>query len=337
MKRRIEIKRIVTGVVVAAVVLSGAHQARASVVNVFLDDGSAPGSSNTSAPYAIGGGVTNNSDSTWDVLATAENGLSAIGAAVMEVRMLTFNVNGDLRGAGHSTFGLGVTTGSNSGWFDGNTQEAALFELSFFSDVAKSLELTGVDITFKSILARHVPVDTNRVVTVYSGSGVVTTAGAAVFLDGTKMSSANDSTLYDSAQAGLGIPDSAEGQYVTMLGDDSVAFTENNVFWVRRRNLAGVGDAAYQLGAITFDVTGGVQPEAPPIGNISWELLSGTNGLALTWLTTNGFNYAVQSKDDLVTGSWTNHITGIPGVAGDLTVTTAVDQAQSFYRVVVEE
>ena len=259
MKRRIEIQRIVAGVVVAAVVLAGAHQARASIVNVFLDNGSnAPGSSNTGAPYAI-----NSTDSTWDVAASAENGLTGIGAAVMEVRMVTFNINGDLRGAGHNDFGLGVATGGNSGWFDGSTQEAALFQLSFYSDAGKVTELTGLDITFKSILSREVPYDANRSVSVYAASGALTTVGGA-FLGGTKITSVNDSSLNDSAQAGLGAGTVA-GQYVTILGNDSVTFSEADSFWLRRKNLSGALDAAYQLGAVTFDVV----PEPATLGLVS--------------------------------------------------------------------
>jgi hypothetical protein len=62
-----------------------------------------------------------------------------------------------------------------------------------------------------------------------------------------------------------------------------------------------------------------------------------TNGLALTWPTANGINYAVQAKTNLVSSAnWQDAITNIPGTGGDVTVTTAVDQTQSFYRVIVE-
>ncbi|RKX44509.1 MAG: hypothetical protein DRP64_06410 [Verrucomicrobia bacterium] len=72
-----------------------------------------------------------------------------------------------------------------------------------------------------------------------------------------------------------------------------------------------------------------------PIGDIVLEQLVGTNGLALTWFTTAGYNYALETKSDLTTASWTTNTT-VAGIGGDLTVTTAVDQAQSFYRVIGE-
>ena len=121
------------------------------------------------------------------------------------------------------------------------------------------------------------------------------------------------------------------------LGTHNITFADGSRFF-EFRNFTATGAADDKFVDFRVDnvlIELDEAAVAPPIGDISTELLS--TGLALTWASTNGFNYAVQSKDDLITGSWTNHITGIPGVAGDLTVTTAVDQAQSFYRVVVEE
>jgi len=75
----------------------------------------------------------------------------------------------------------------------------------------------------------------------------------------------------------------------------------------------------------------------PPlvIGDVTLDLLAGTNALTLTWGTDIDRDYAVEAKLDLQ-ASWTTNQTGISGTGGDVTVTDVVDQAQSFYRVVGE-
>ncbi len=75
----------------------------------------------------------------------------------------------------------------------------------------------------------------------------------------------------------------------------------------------------------------------PPfsIGDITLDLLPGTNALSLTWLSQEDRDYAVVTKTDLTEASWGTNTT-VAGTGGDVTVTTAVDQAQSFYRVVGE-
>jgi len=86
------------------------------------------------------------------------------------------------------------------------------------------------------------------------------------------------------------------------------------------------------INAIVIEAVAGTLPE---IGNIAVDQLPGTNGLALTWATASGFNYILESKSDLAEGSWATNTT-VSGTGGDVTVTTAVDQAQSFYRVTGE-
>ena len=77
-------------------------------------------------------------------------------------------------------------------------------------------------------------------------------------------------------------------------------------------------------------------PPIPEIGDITLVQLPGTNGLALTWFTgVDTYQYTLLGKDNLVIGNWTTNMT-VSGVEGDLTVTTAVDQAQSFYHVIGE-
>ena len=86
---------------------------QAAVVTVFLDNGvNAPGSTNTAIPFVTGDRVA-----TWDVTAAQQGGLTSLGAAVMEVRMVTLNVNGDSRAANTGGGnGLGVDTGGNVAW-----------------------------------------------------------------------------------------------------------------------------------------------------------------------------------------------------------------------------
>jgi len=68
------------------------------------------------------------------------------------------------------------------------------------------------------------------------------------------------------------------------------------------------------------------------VGDITLEQLSGTNALTLTWATSAGTDYTVETKSSLTDISWTSNSAAV-GTGGDVTVTTAVDQAQTFYRV----
>ena len=82
-----------------------------------------------------------------------------------------------------------------------------------------------------------------------------------------------------------------------------------------------------------------VLPIHPPeIGDIAVEYL-GAPGLALTWTTANGFNYALLKKGDLALDpTWSTNQSGIPGEAdGSTTVTAAVDSAQAFFKVISED
>ncbi len=123
------------------------------------------------------------------------------------------------------------------------------------------------------------------------------------------------------------------GTFTTDFADSSRFIElENFVQW--NTNFDGTGLVDMRWDDLMIETFGSIT--APDIGSVAINPLTGTNGLALSWLTTNGFNYAVQSKPDLVTGIWTNDTSGIIGIGGIVTVTTAVDEVQSFYRVVVE-
>lgn len=261
-------KKIIGAAMVAAMLMTGSQ---AALVNVFLDDGSiVPGSTSTVYPF-------NHLDRevTWDVSATAESGLAAIGAAVMEVQLTS------LGGAGAYSYGMtqaglngfAVSGGPSGAWFD--PAEAAIFHLSFYADAGKTVELTGLDVTFKSVTSRG------------------WTANQAVHA----FAAQNQPEWVDNAPVGLGDEDYARmeipaGGYVnffpwqdnnmketadynlmsvgavgdnywsTAYGTDAVVFGEGDTFWLRRENLSGQAAAAYQLGAVTFDVI----PEPATLG-----------------------------------------------------------------------
>ena len=64
---------------------------------------------------------------------------------------------------------------------------------------------------------------------------------------------------------------------------------------------------------------------------------SGMSMVVIGWDGTNGVNYTLQSKTDLIYDpSWDNLISGIPGVDGSTSATTTTTVAESFYRVILE-
>jgi len=319
-------KSIIGAIAVVVLLVSVAPSSHAALVNIFLDDGlSAPGSSNTGVPYA-----PQSRDTTWDVAATAESGLAGIGAAVMEVRMITL-LGASSRAAPGSGLGLTVVGGSNNAWVDDN--QAVLFQTKFYSDLGKTTEITGVTSTFKSVTSRYW--DSNLTINAHATAGAFSWQdnGAAgpsdedyAFLNVNFLwAPANDLNASDSDDLGLTIPAPVYNSYNTINGTDSVVFGDGDTFWLRRENLNGAADGAYQLGAVTFDVFG------PP--NITLEQLPGTNALALTWSTDDRYAYILNNKTNLTDDVWSTHMTGIAGTGGDITVTTATEQVQNFYRV----
>jgi len=76
------------------------------------------------------------------------------------------------------------------------------------------------------------------------------------------------------------------------------------------------------------------RPLPPAIDPIIMNPLPG-NAFAITWDTVAGYDYALDTKTNLLNAGWTLD-TVVPGIAGSVTVTTTVDQAQSFYRVTSE-
>lgn len=76
------------------------------------------------------------------------------------------------------------------------------------------------------------------------------------------------------------------------------------------------------------------RPLPPAIDPIILDPLPG-NEFSITWNTVAGYDYVLDTKTNLTDTSWTPD-TVVPGIAGSVTVTTTVDQVQSFYRVTSE-
>jgi len=107
----------------------------------------------------------------------------------------------------------------------------------------------------------------------------------------------------------------------------------------RLRVVAGGYSTSYTPGYTDFTVDD-VQIVREPlfVGDVAINLLPNTNAVALSWATgSDTLSYSVESKTNLTDGtSWDPCLTGIPGNGGDVTVTTAVEQAASFFRVTGE-
>jgi len=87
----------------------------------------------------------------------------------------------------------------------------------------------------------------------------------------------------------------------------------------------------YETGAKTYTLALGDGPS--PIGTISIANIPGT-GVAISWNAIIGQSYDVVYKNDLTSDpSWLNYTNIVAPVSGDMAVTSAVDQAKTFYRV----
>ena len=230
----------------------------ANTVSVFLDDGTnAPGSTNTGSPFTTG-----QRDQTWNITSTAQPGLAGFGAEAMQVRMVTFNINGQSRQANEAGGnGLGVNTGGTNTWMQSNTNQAAAFQFTFFSDAAMTTELTGLNIRFDSFTSRIADNPNLQLLHAYAGSGAFVYSNpdndnnGLLTLRGTDMTTANDGTLGNlgsSLSMGVVTEGSGSTQYYT-IASDAINFSEQDLFWVRRNN-QGPADTVYQLAELQFTV-----------------------------------------------------------------------------------
>ncbi|QHI69144.1 GDSL-type esterase/lipase family protein [Tichowtungia aerotolerans] len=226
-------------------------------VSVWLDDGT-KASGSTSAGQAFAG----SRDASWDVIVSQESGLADIGAAVMSVRVVSFIHNGDSRqsttGGGN---GLTVRSGSNNFWFDALNYEGTAFQLKFYSDASKTVEITDLGITFKSVMVRTA--NENLAVNAYAGTGELVISGEStndtdkVSFGGNDMIYTDDSSSSFAQETGLVPLGFAGTGFYTINGTDAITFTEDDTFWLRRYNLNETSDTAYQVAALTFSVQEG--------------------------------------------------------------------------------
>ena len=232
--------------------------ASAQTLSVFFDDGDkAPGSTNVGTPFTTG-----DRDTTWDISSTAQPGLAQIGAAVVQVRMVTFNVNANSRQANAAGGnGLGINTGGTNTWMQSNTNQAAAFQFTFFSDAEKTSELTGLDIQFDSFTSRIADNPNLQLLHAYAGSGdfIYSNPGndnnGLLTLGGTDMTTANDDLLGNlGSSTSMGVVTEGAGstQYYT-IDSTAINFSEQDLFWVRRNN-QGPADTVYQLAELQFTV-----------------------------------------------------------------------------------
>jgi len=271
-------KSIISAIAVVALLLTVAPSSQAALVNVFFDNGAnVPGSSNTAIPYAH---LTR--DATWDVTATAESGLGGIGAAVMEVRMITIGYAAGSDSAATVAGGLGIAAQDSGGlnaWFSNN--QALVLQLKFYSDLGKTTEIPGVTSTFDSVTSRYW--NSDYALNAYAGSGALT------WLDNAPAGLGNEDYLnvapnylwgevQDDSASYVSEKDLTVGApivgYNTINSSGAVSFGGGDTFWLRRENLNGAADGAYQLGAVSFDVV----PEPATLG------LFGLLGGGMLWI-----------------------------------------------------
>ncbi len=122
------------------------------------------------------------------------------------------------------------------------------------------------------------------------------------------------------------------------VGGQSYETSKNYGDIARLRVVAGGYSTSYTPGFTDFTVDD-IQIIREPItvGDVAISPLPGTNAVTLTWATgSDAFSYAVEKKTNLADETWDPSLTGIPGNNGNVTVTTAVEQAESFYRVTGE-
>ncbi len=170
----------------------------------------------------------------------------------------------------------------------------------------------------------------------FFGDGVVNLSGDSTMRVTVSLGMADEFAL-----GGSGVITMADNAKFRYDGDFTTNGVADNILaqgWIVALNAGDMVSYSYDAGN---DWTEFVVAPIPPlvIGDIALDLLPGTNALTLTWGTANDFyTYTVESKISLLDTSWSTNVTGIAGIAGggDITITTAVDQVKSFYRVVGE-
>ena len=89
-----------------------------------------------------------------------------------------------------------------------------------------------------------------------------------------------------SSETGLVASGTASNYYYTIDSNGSVVFDENDTFWIRRENLNGAADGAYQVGAVVFDIAFMSSKASNP--NPAVGLLKKTNSTVFSWTSGTG-------------------------------------------------
>jgi hypothetical protein len=77
-----------------------------------------------------------------------------------------------------------------------------------------------------------------------------------------------------------------------------------------------------------------VEPEII-VGEVAMNMVGGTN-LVFNWQGMESATYTVQTRESLVSGSWSNVTENIEGIDGAMSVSNTMDAAQGFFRMVAE-
>jgi lysophospholipase L1-like esterase len=93
-----------------------------------------------------------------------------------------------------------------------------------------------------------------------------------------------------------------------------------------------MNDTGNALLAEAFEDALGVTAERLKIGNVTFSM-SGTQTI-FGWNASADLTYTLQSRTNLMEGSWSNRVENIPGADGAISVTNRSDQPASFYRII---
>jgi hypothetical protein len=73
------------------------------------------------------------------------------------------------------------------------------------------------------------------------------------------------------------------------------------------------------------------------IGDVSIAVIPGGSDIVISWATSEYGTFALETTSSLTIPSWDNVETGIPATGGNVSVTTTVSDAASFYRAYIED
>ncbi len=211
-----------------------------------------------------------------------------------------------------------------------------LLRMGHLLDIPSTLNMTGTSWMFAGLGQ----IGHNEEHPATGGDGTINMSGSSVLHFGALVFGQEN----DDYRGGDGVIHMSDSALLIVDGDLTVADSNGVImadFWINNGRIDANGAADSVIKA-TYNATDSrtefVVDARPPvvIGDVILDLLAGTNALTLTWLSEEDRDYAVETKLDLMAPNWTTNRSGIYGTGGDITVTTGVDQVQSFFRIVGE-